>query len=311
MNSHDDSVAKTCGWMLSLLLHGVSVGTAIVLAADFSLIPREKSFQWNVSLITALSPEAIISDLPSSAAAAEVSRHMTPDAGSPRSPFPKVTSHNAAAASSPTGAMPSDLRAHPLSNPNRPNRDATHEHNHASEAEVTTDIAPPEPPTPQEVPHVTSSRAALAVPVSAPASAEMPATDVETLQRSVMASEPSIRKVNRVVHRPPTQYRDPIVSRAVQADYGWLADMLYTEVERIKRYPSVAKSNRWQGNVVLQAVIHDDGGISDIVVAQTSGHAALDQDAVALLEHASPVTLKHQLGQSHVIVQIPIGYRLE
>jgi TonB family C-terminal domain len=311
MNSHDDTVTKTCGWMLSLLLHGVSVGTAIVLAVDFSLIPREKRFLWNVSLIATPNPEAIVSNLPSAAAVADESRHMTPSAGSPRSQFPKGISLHASVATSPTGAMPSNSDVDPLPLPNRPDRDATHEHNRQFEGEIAADSASLISPTPQTLSQLTSSRTALTFPVSAPASAEIPAADMETLQRSVMASEPSIQKVSRVVHCPPIQYRDPIVSRAVQADYGWLADMLFTEVERIKRYPSIAKGNHWQGSVVLQAVIRADGGISDIVVAQTSGHAALDQDAVALLEQASPVMLKHQLGQSQVIVQIPIGYRLE
>lgn len=296
--------------MLSLLLHGVSVGTAIVLAADFSLIPREKPFQWNVSILTTLSPEAIVSDRPSPAAA-DASRHMTPTADSDGPRHVAVVSRNVVDASSPTGARPPNLRSHTLPRRDQRDRDATPEHNLASGTEVGTDIAPPNPPITQETPHAAPSSAALAFPVSAPASAELPATEVEAPQRSVLASEPSIQKVNRVIHRPPIQYRDPIVSRAFQADYGWLADMLHTQVETHKRYPSVARSNRWQGNVVLQAAVHENGDISDIVVAQTSGHTALDQNAVALLEQASPVTLKHQLGQSHVIVQIPIGYRLE
>ncbi len=56
---------------------------------------------------------------------------------------------------------------------------------------------------------------------------------------------------------------------------------------------------------------HEHGYIGDIVVVQTSRHTTLDQDAVTLLEQASPVPLEHQLGQSHVIVYIPIGHRLE
>jgi protein TonB len=207
-----------------------------------------------------------------------------------------------------TAARPFNRLTHTLSRPDQSDRDALHEDHLKSEGKSRADTAPPNQPVTQTIGPAASSGA---FPVSSPASAALPATDVKSLQRSVLASEPSIQKVNRVIHRPPLQYRDQIVSRAFQADYGWLADMLHTKVETLKRYPYVAKSNRWQGNVVLQAAIHENGHISDILIVQTSGHAVLDQDAVMLLEQASPVTLEHQLNQASVIVHIPIGYRLE
>jgi hypothetical protein len=37
----------------------------------------------------------------------------------------------------------------------------------------------------------------------------------------------------------------------------------------------------------------------------------LDRDAITLLEQVSPIRLEHSLGQPQVVVQIPIGYRLE
>jgi protein TonB len=130
-------------------------------------------------------------------------------------------------------------------------------------------------------------------------------------EASHTTSMPSIPESIRLVNRPTPRAREATVSRVLHADYGWLAEMLFAKVEQSKRYPTFAKSRRWQGNVMLQAVIHEDGSISDITIVTPSGHSILDLDAVALLEQASPVQLKYPLGQSHVVVHIPIGYRLE
>ncbi|MGC3975760.1 MAG: TonB family protein [Nitrospira sp.] len=110
---------------------------------------------------------------------------------------------------------------------------------------------------------------------------------------------------------PVPQLRPTPISRQVQSDYGWLASLVTTEVEQIKRYPAQAKWHRWQGNVIVQAVIHEDGRISHIQVIDSLGHGTLDHDAVALLERISPVQLQYPLNQSSIIVHIPIGYRLE
>lgn len=110
---------------------------------------------------------------------------------------------------------------------------------------------------------------------------------------------------------PSPQFKPIPVSRQALPDYGWLASMVATEVEQIKRYPTQAKWHRWQGKVMVQAVIHKDGRISDIQVVESSGHDMLDHDAIALLERISPMQLQHPLDQSSIVVRIPIGYRLE
>ena len=150
------------------------------------------------------------------------------------------------------------------------------------------------------------------LPVSRTEAAELlPPPDVETPTELPPVSEPAIQEPDRLAYRPAPRFQDPIVSKTLYADYGWLANDIFAKVEQLKRYPYLAKSNRWQGNVVLQAVISHDGGVSDIQVVESSGHAMLDRDAIDLLAQVSPIRLKHPLGQSHIVVQIPIGYRLE
>jgi protein TonB len=98
---------------------------------------------------------------------------------------------------------------------------------------------------------------------------------------------------------------------ATKADYGWLAEALWSRVEQLKRYPHLARMNRWEGRVVLRVVIQEDGHLLDLAVSESSGHSVLDQDALEVLKLASPLTLKHPLGKPQVVVQVPISYRLE
>jgi protein TonB len=108
-----------------------------------------------------------------------------------------------------------------------------------------------------------------------------------------------------VVQRPSVEARP-----SAQADFGWLAESLWRRIEDLKRYPSLARSRRWEGRVVVEAVIRHDGEILDCQIAESSGHGVLDQDALAVLRRASPLPLKHPLGRDQVTILLPITYRL-
>jgi protein TonB len=97
---------------------------------------------------------------------------------------------------------------------------------------------------------------------------------------------------------------------AAKADYGWLMKVLLGRVNELKRYPHLARINRWEGKVVLRAVIKDDGQVLMIDVQESSGREILDRDAIETLRKASPLTLEHPLGKPQVVIQMPISYSL-
>jgi protein TonB len=79
----------------------------------------------------------------------------------------------------------------------------------------------------------------------------------------------------------------------------------------LKRYPPDAKLNHWEGKVVIQALIRDDGMIIDLQVVESSGRIVLDQEALSVMRKLSPLPLKHPLGASRVPILVPISYRLD
>lgn len=99
--------------------------------------------------------------------------------------------------------------------------------------------------------------------------------------------------------------------RRTQADYGWLRDALWKRIEELKRYPAMARTNHWEGKVVVLAVIRSDGTVGDVRVAESSGHALLDQEALVVMRKASPLTMKYQLEKPQITILVPISYRLD
>lgn len=293
-------------WIFSMALHASGLCVAILLAAEFSVVPRVAPFRWDVTLMAASPPIPFSSNSPSPAVTA--SPEMTPD-------FDDLSR---SAASSTVKQRPDPARA--IMATNVPAKDIPNHHalrSHISKEAVAPAAEPTHSPTsqaespPPEHTGENSTSTGMVWPMHTAISDDRPPPVIETADQSAMAMEPSVPEVERVMNRPSPQFRPTPVSRHLLADYGWLAGLVATEVEHIKRYPAQAKWHRWQGNVVVQAVIHEDGRISDIQVLESSGHETLDHDAVALLDRISPMQLPYPLDQSTIVVRIPIGYRLE
>lgn len=293
-------------WILSMVIHASGLCVAILFAAEFSVVPRVAPFRWDVTLIPASPSEPFSSDKPIPTLASQAPVRPASDDLSWPPATPAVHRIPAASRSLMKPAVPSTDGHMP--------RGPLH---HGSVQAGTlvkdsTDVpGPSAEPSPQESNAESSNPAAMVWPVTNSTPAEMPPPALEGSDQSNMAMEPSVQEAPRLVPLPAPQFRPTPVFRRTQPDYGWLAGLLTTEVEQIKRYPAQAKWHRWQGNVVVQAVIREDGRISDIQVVESSGHDALDHDAIALLERISPMQLPYPLDQSSIIVRIPIGYRLE
>jgi len=102
----------------------------------------------------------------------------------------------------------------------------------------------------------------------------------------------------------------PRSTPAVKADHGWLAESLWRRVAELKRYPSAARLNGWEGKVVLRVVIRADGHLADVRVQKSSGYDELDRAALEAIRLACPLHMKHELNTSEVAMNIPLVYSL-
>lgn len=64
---------------------------------------------------------------------------------------------------------------------------------------------------------------------------------------------------------------------------------LMSHLERRKRYPSEARSNREEGTVYVRFRIDDGGKVLSVSLSRSSGHSSLDQAVLDMVRRASPV----------------------
>ncbi len=161
--------------------------------------------------------------------------------------------------------------------------------------------SPPHEPMPT-APAVTSSKIEPPPPPSslhgdsAPAQSETHAT-----QQPTTAAEPQV-----AAGAPASQ------PKTTRKDYGWLSDLMARWIEDLdKRYPASLRTEGIQGKVTLTAVLHDDGMLSDVRVAKSSGNALLDQVAVEDVKKGPPIRFSRPLEQPQMPVKFSIIYDLK
>jgi protein TonB len=162
--------------------------------------------------------------------------------------------------------------------------------------------APVETAAVQQKPLTESS---LSQPAIESVPVETAAVQTPAIESSVAQQTPRTPIQHASIQNPAVQSMP-----ATKADYSWLLEALWSRVEQLKRYPYLARTNRWEGLVVLRAVINQDGQLLDLKVAESSGHAVLDQDAMDVMRRSCPLHLKHPLGKPQVELRVPISYKL-
>lgn len=86
----------------------------------------------------------------------------------------------------------------------------------------------------------------------------------------------------------PAPAASPVAAPSGDAVYSWQG-ALHAHLERHKRYPSVAQFRRQQGVPVVRVIMDREGRVLSAQLERTSGHEALDTEALALLTRAQPL----------------------
>jgi len=105
---------------------------------------------------------------------------------------------------------------------------------------------------------------------------------------------------------PPNQ------SGTAKLDDGWLSELMGKWIADLeKHYPATLRMEGVQGKVVLVAVLHENGTLSDVKIAKSSGNALLDQAAIADVEQGPPIKLSRPLGRPQRPIKFSISYDLK
>lgn len=265
------------GWMASVLLHLLGLAGAMLIMAKIEQPVLLEPFHWDISMV-----DAPVRTEPTQSESVSAERVIQPPP-SPVKPKPPVR----------TATQPIAQQT-PL--PTHDESTVPVETTQIAKDVVTNAEPVMESPVVESVEsRPVTSQAVMAEPVVS--------SEATTIEQRIESTETAVEQ--RDVQQRLVHYR------RTQADYGWLGDMVRKRIEELKHYPRIARENHWEGRVVVQAVIKADGTVGELSVAESSGHALLDEEALVVMRKASPLTLKHQLEKSQITILVPISYRLE
>jgi periplasmic protein TonB len=150
----------------------------------------------------------------------------------------------------------------------------------------------PAPPPPAPAPPVEERVAAAPKPVAKPRprpeAKAAPAPRLEPPERAAEpapAPAPAPAPIAKAAPAPQPEAALPADNTpSLIAKYR---AALLAEAGRYKRYPPQALDNGWEGEVVVRMAIAADGSIAAVKVKSSSGHAALDRQALEMFRKAS------------------------
>lgn len=88
------------------------------------------------------------------------------------------------------------------------------------------------------------------------------------------------------------------------------ASKIRSKLNRLKKYPPAAASKKIGGVVSVNFTVNRQGAVISSRMVKSSGHAALDQEAMALLKRCSPFPpMPAELPQNSLNLTVPISFK--
>jgi protein TonB len=186
--------------------------------------------------------------------------------------------------------------------------------------------APPEPQPPKPQAEAQAPPAAKAVPV--PKRKPVPPETAAPRPKPVASPPSSATAPPRVVAEPapaapsaaPAQSESarvepqPSARAAPGADDAGAIErfrlQIIAQAKRFKRYPRLAMDNNWEGRTDVRIVFGADGKRVSLTIVRSSGHEALDKQALDTLSKAF-VPVPAALHGKEFAVEIPVIYSLK
>lgn len=321
--------AQKAGWLVSIGLHASLVFGALALLQQMQLAIQPTPFEWDVAMV-----QPVDSHSPATAA-----NESPPSPPSPTHPLVPTQRHPTVAPAQPLPSPVVPTRAPPIQAPITPPRaepappppiqtqapskpESTREPVHEeprppSPAAVNSQAAAPTT-APADTPTPAPSSTATSNPEPAPILSEPVRTERDVPQQPMPAPSRTVDAATATPHPAATAATDvaaltpPNQSSTAKTDDGWLSEQMGKWIADLeKHYPATLRMEGVQGKVVLVAMLHENGTLSDIKIAKSSGNTLLDQAALADVEQGPPIKLSHPLGRSQRPIKFSISYDLK
>jgi len=336
--------AHKAGWLVSIGLHGSLVLVALTLLQQMHLALQQEPFEWNVAMVQPVdsrTPQAAANEsppIPPSPAHPSVPAQRHPAAAPAQplpspvvpAPAPPIQTHITPPPAEPAPPPPIQAVApskpeptpEPIREEPRPQPPAAVKSLEAPPTTALADIPasatarsgpPPEAPS-ASAPSSTATSApepAAVSPEPVRAQGEVPQQPMPAPSRTTDAStaidQPATPNNTEVAALTP-----PSQSSTAKPDDGWLSALMGKWIADLeKHYPATLRLEGVQGKVVLVAMLHENGTLTDVKIAKSSGNTVLDQAAIADVEQGPPIKLSRPLGRPQRPIKFSISYDLK
>ncbi len=174
----------------------------------------------------------------------------------------------------------------------------------------------PEPPKPKPVEKkpkpITKPKP---IKKEAPAPVEEPEFVPPPVVENVIAVQPTAQKEPELVVPQPLPIEPPPPPKPSQNEidnalsaYG---SLLGRAIAKHKSYPKIAQRRGWEGTVLLDLKLDSDGNVLSATVRESSGYDALDNQALKMVEKASPFPPPPKALQGRSFnITVPVSFKL-
>ncbi|HSI37657.1 MAG TPA: energy transducer TonB [Methylotenera sp.] len=106
----------------------------------------------------------------------------------------------------------------------------------------------------------------------------------------------------------------PVAPTPVEIDtaHKGYGDTLWSAISKHKKYPRIAQTRGWQGEVIVELSLDGNGNMKSKRIIQHSGYDSLDQQALEMVDKALPFPAPPDaLRGSSFTIKVPIPFKLE
>lgn len=181
---------------------------------------------------------------------------------------------------------------------------------------------PIEPPKPEPIKKIVEPKPTpkpITKTVEAPSpvqETEYTPAEIETPpQPNVIAVAPTENKIpTTTVAAPVVEMPKPVEFTQVDVDnaLGEYGNALGRAIAKQKQYPKIAQMRGWQGDVMLDLKLDGSGKVLSANVIESSGHDALDKQALEMVRRASPFPAPPLALRDRTFnITVPVSFKLE
>lgn len=121
------------------------------------------------------------------------------------------------------------------------------------------------------------------------------------------SSQPEEKREQSPITKPNADFKN-----AGEVALNDFSNLLARHIANFKMYPKIAQMRGWQGEVVLELQLSQDGQLTSSKVIKSSGFDVLDNESLEMVKRASPFPVPPEILKNRSFnILVPIRFKLD